>query len=167
MLESRNMSAFPLLLAAAMAVASEPEVTPAFDPFVIVGVCPIKSGMRPWSVVFHNFGDEMPEHVQIASGRVVKHLAGGINDCLTKMIEADPAAREAASALASASDPDTLRRFDAAIRAAWSRYGVDAAVREVAQTGHPGSAVQRLLTTCDTLSVERALRTRTLEDTEP
>lgn len=148
------MSAFPLLLAAALAVASEPEATPAFDPFVIVGVCPTKSGLRPWTVVFHSFGDDMPEEVQIASGRVFKHLGGGIDDCLTRMIELDPVAREAANALGSATDPDTLRRLDVAIRAVWSRYGVDAAVREVAQTGHTGSAVQRLLTTCETFRMK-------------
>jgi len=143
----------PISARRCLAVASEPEVTRAFDPFVIVGVCPIESGLRPWTVVFHSFGDDMPEEVQVASGRVFKHLAG-VEGCLTKMIELDPEAREAAYALEVASDPETLRRSDVAIRAVWSRYGVDTAVREVAQMGHPGPAVQRLLTTCETLRIQ-------------
>ena len=141
-----------ILLAALLLTGSpEDEATPAFDPFVAVGVCPIASGLRPWSVVFHSFGDESPEEAQIASGRVFKHLQSPlIQDCLSRMIESDPTARTAAYGLQFAIDPDTLLRLDKAVRAVWIRYGVDAAVREVA-AGPPGAATERLLTRCKEL----------------
>ena len=146
------MTALFLAAFSLLGEAPGPEVTPAFDPFVVVGVCPIATGARPWSVVFHQFGEEMPEAAQVASVRVFKVLESpAIDACLTRIVEEDAEASRAADALASALDPDTYAKMDAAVRAAWSRYGVDAAVREVAREGKAGPAVERLSARCEAL----------------
>ena len=146
-----------LLLAAAALLAEAPaqDATEAFDPFFVVGVCPIETGMRPWSVVFHMFGEESPEDAQLASARVWKKLESSeLRDCLTRIVEADAEARQLANSLEFALDPDTYMRMDAAVRTAWKRYGVDAAVREVATTGQRGLAAEQLIARCETLPIQ-------------
>jgi len=124
-------------------VASLPEKP--FDPFDVVGVCAVKSETRTWAVVWHPGAGGFDS----ASIRVFRHLeAKDIDDCLTLLIESDDTTRQAVLQFASNPTNENALLANRAARRRWSAFGVDQAIREVAETGARGPNVERVLVAC-------------------
>ena len=114
------------------------------DPFQVVGLCPIESPPRTWSVVWHPGAPG----AGAAAERVFRYLESpDFTNCLTLLIESDDAAREAAARLGSDPSADNARATSEA-RRRWKSYQVDQAILEVATTGARGPAVERVLDSC-------------------
>lgn len=150
------------LLSVGPAASEEPDVhgfavIPAFDPFSVVSVCPFRGS---WSVAWHT-----PPGVDVEKAtRARDHLnTPDFNDCLARIVSTDPATlavvEKGIRGIDVSKDPPVIdvpaaTASNEAVRKRWTSLGVDAAIREVADTGRRGEAVAGVLAACAKLEHE-------------
>jgi hypothetical protein len=142
----------PLLLAVLPARACDPPAPTArpSSAYDFVGVCPIPSEGRSWSVVWHP-GASGPD---LASSRVFRHLEGpDVDACLTLMILSDSDAHAIVEAYGKNPTREMAVKAGKAVRQRWSDFHVDRAITEVAEDGSRGKEVARVLAACEKIRV--------------
>jgi hypothetical protein len=137
----------PLLLAVLPALAGDPPApTKALNPFDVVGVCPIATKGRAWSVAWHQ-GIDGPD---TATARVFRYLQSpDVDGCLALMVEADQETYEIVETFAKNPTQELGLKASKAVQQRWTLYGVDRAITEVAETGSRGLQVARMLAACE------------------
>jgi len=136
-------------LAIATLVLSASGVALGAEPLDLVGVCPIPSAGRSWSLVWHlgiaGIDASREVHVQ-------KRLQGSdFDDCLIALIETDVRARASVTRLLPMAFPDNVEAAAIAVRQRWNAFGVGEAILEVMDTGKRGEHVAIVLAACATL----------------
>lgn len=123
------------------------------NPFNLVGICPIPSHGRTWSVVWH-FDIEGID--PLSSIRVQKYLEGpDVTDCLAQLIESDSVTRAKADLLEPGVKLEDAVSATDAVYERWRSVNVDKAILEVMTTGARGEQVAALLASCQRLSTTR------------
>jgi len=118
----------------------------SFEPYDVVGVCPVDSAKRSWSVVWHQNG----VGADPKAARVFRNLESpDFNACLTLLIESDEATLSPVLRLASDPTDEHAAAATLAVRRRWTSFGVDRAILEVAETGDSGPAVERVFVSCE------------------
>lgn len=159
------MLTVPTLLSSAPTTEMTPHTeipgpaTEEFQPYACVMVCGFASGSRPWSISWH---PEPPGTDPTMAMRVFKQLSDDdVTECLALLIESDPRTLRAASSLATAKDVAAKVAATETVYERWNAFGVDKAIREVADTGHRGQAVTHLLRACTDLRSKQGTQRRT------
>lgn len=122
-------------------------VDPPLDYLTMIGVCPVPSDGKEWSVMWHPAVPTLPAREQ---QRIWKALEGpDIDACLELLVLTDPVAGPLVSTISPESkDPGLAGRVRRAVSERWRLAGVARAFEEVAQTGKRGSATAALLEAC-------------------
>ena len=141
-----------------MLQAFVPPPAAEFDPYSVVSVCPIPSRYGPWAVAWH-----VPPGVDSAKAkRAVDELKDpAFSDCLARFVHSDPATlalvKKAMQGIDTSVQPplidwEAATASNDAVRKRWTAFGVDEAIREVAETGLRGDRVAKVLAACEQLA---------------